>query len=76
MQPAQVRLSTKLFQINANWTAVETLQGWKHYRIAGRRQDDAGELELEMMAVCDRELRFWVKGSDLRDEAVWVPGWR
>jgi tryptophan-rich hypothetical protein len=76
MQSKFRHFSKKLFLINANWTAVEAIQGWKHYRICARRRDDREKLELEMMAVCDREIRFWVERSVLRDPKLWSPGWK
>lgn len=75
MRSAHVHFSKKLFQINANWTAVESIHGWKHYRIAARRLNDEGTWELEMMAVCDRDVRFWVSRSTLRQAEMWAPGW-
>jgi tryptophan-rich hypothetical protein len=67
--------SKKLFLINSNWTSISQLAGWKHYRIAARRRSADGALELEMMAVCDRNLRIWVGSASLRDPALWQPGW-
>ncbi len=76
MQSKFRHFSKKLFLINANWTAVESIQGWKHYRIASRRRNEDGNLQLEMMAVCDREIRFWVERARLRDDTLWTPGWK
>lgn len=75
MQAKHRHFSKKLFLINANWTSVSQMAGWKHYRITARRKSDAGKWELEMMAVCDRNVRIWVGRSSLRDPIQWRPGW-
>lgn len=75
MQSKPGNFSKKLFQINANWTSLNQLAGWKHYRVATRRKSALGEWELEMMAVCDRQVRVWVNWATLRDPELWKPGW-
>ncbi len=67
-------ISHKLLGINSNWTATPSREGWKHYRIAARRYNE-GELLVEMMAVCDRSVRFWVAAHLLKEGAGWRPGW-
>ncbi len=76
MQSRYKHYSKKLFEINANWTAIPEREGWNHFRISARRRDDKGGLELELMAVCDREIRLWIPRSELRDLNKWVPGWK
>lgn len=68
------RLPSKAFEINAPWTALAPVEGWRHYRIAGRRRSDQG-LTLEMMAVCDREVRFWLSRQSLIEDLNWQTGW-
>jgi tryptophan-rich hypothetical protein len=75
MQSKYRHFSKKLFEINSNWTSVKNLEGWNHYRIAGRRRTVDRKLELEMMAVCDREIRIWIPRAQLRDPHSWKPGW-
>lgn len=75
MRSMPQNFSKKLFLINCNWTSVKQVAGWKHYRIAARRRSGDGALELEMMAVCDRNVRIWVGHASLRDPALWLPGW-
>jgi tryptophan-rich hypothetical protein len=48
--------------------------GWRHFRVSARRYE-AGELQLEMMAVCDREVRFWIPQLELHQGELWQPGW-
>ncbi|RZA12466.1 MAG: TIGR02450 family Trp-rich protein [Proteobacteria bacterium] len=75
MQSRHKHFSKKLFEINSNWTSIQNIEGWNHYRIASRRKTDAGKLELELMAVCDREIRIWIPRASLRDPEQWRPGW-
>ncbi len=75
MQSRYRHFSKKLFLINGNWTSLTLLEGWRHYRISSRRRSDSGKLELEMMAVCDRAVRFWVSRESLRNPELWKPGW-
>ncbi len=75
MQSRHRHFSKKLFEINANWTSIQKREDWFHYRISGRRRLEDGRLELELMAVCDREIRFWVPRAELRDQNLWTPGW-
>jgi tryptophan-rich hypothetical protein len=69
-------ISKKQFEINATWTAVKPRSGWRHYRIAGRRKAEHGLLEIEMMSVCDRSVRFWIPKEELQKSEIWLPGWK
>ncbi|NRA65870.1 MAG: TIGR02450 family Trp-rich protein [Pseudobacteriovorax sp.] len=60
--------------INSQWTAVQPVRGWKHYRITGRRHLNR-ILEIELMAVCDKSIRFWVVSAALKDPEAWRQGW-
>jgi len=63
------------YDINGKWTSVESYRGWKHFRISGRRRQADRSLELELMAVCDRSIRFWIKQDDLNRPDSWQRGW-
>lgn len=69
------RYSKKLFELNSNWTSRKKRQDWNHFRISSRRKGTVG-IELEMMAVCDRSVRFWVSLAELKDAELWQPGWQ
>lgn len=75
MQSKHRHFSKKLFEINSNWTSLKNIGGWNHFRIASRRRDLDKKLELELMAVCDRDVRIWVARAMLRDPLEWKPGW-
>lgn len=64
------------FDTNAAWSSVAERQGWVHFRISGRRYGEDDAVELEMMSVVDRNVRFWLKQAELKDRALWTPGWR
>lgn len=68
-------VSPQNLAIDAKWTSSEECRGWRHFRITGRRHGETG-LELELMAVCDREVRFWLKPEDLKVRENWMPGWK
>jgi tryptophan-rich hypothetical protein len=68
------QLPSKAFEINTPWTALEPVKGWRHYRISGRRHTDEG-LEIEMMAVCERDIRFWLTRKSLIQDLNWHTGW-
>jgi len=72
------RLPSKAFVINARWTAIQPVEGWHHYRITGKKpasKSETGEATIEMMAVCDRGVRFWLSRRELIDDLNWVTGW-
>lgn len=70
----------KNLAVNAKWTSSKDVQGWRQFRICGRRYDEFGALWLELMAVCDRNARLWIPASDLIPEkespGLWNPGWK
>lgn len=73
-------LPSKAFEINARWTADHPVSGWRHYRISSRRQTQQTptsktEVEVEMMAVCDRQIRFWLTRRAVIADENWQTGW-
>lgn len=70
-----MRKSDPRFAVNATWTAVEPQLGWRHFRIVDRRWREK-DLEVELMAVCDRAARFWTSAADLKDTSRYLSGWR
>jgi tryptophan-rich hypothetical protein len=49
--------------------------GWRQFRVVGRRYANGG-LEIELMAVCDPGVRFWLPAAELADRAHFMRGWR
>lgn len=70
-----LRKNDPRFEINASWTTIEDKYGWRHFRIVDRRWSDK-KLEVELMAVCDREVRFWIEAKEMGDPALYITGWR
>ena len=73
------RLPSKAFAINAPWTAVTPVQGWRHYRVATTKPAKTSETGLamvELMAVCDRSVRFWITRQALAADPNWITGWK
>jgi tryptophan-rich hypothetical protein len=72
------QLPSKAFEINAPWTVHEPVKGWHHYRITALKpasRSETGETMVEMMAVCDRSVRFWIGRRELIADLNWVTGW-
>lgn len=67
-------MKNRSLDIDAKWTHSTPIQGWKHFRICGRRNDN-NTLMVEMMAVCDRKVRFWMSGSEVKSKDSWQTGW-
>ncbi len=70
-----MRKNDPRFAVNARWTAVVLLLNWRHFRIVDRRWR-GNDLDVELMAVCDRGARTWVEAKALLDPARFVSGWR
>ena len=66
--------SKKQFELNAKWTALNEIQGWQHFRVCTRRNGNDG-IEVELMALCDRSVRFWLPRLELIDPVKWAVGW-
>ena len=75
MQARNKHHSVKSFQENASWTNKDGLYGWKHFRIVGRRYDAEKQLEIELMSICDKAVRFWRPSSELKKSDSWHEGW-
>lgn len=74
MHQKNTHYSRKLFEIDAKWTCQAHQSGWCHFRIATIKKSPSGK-EFEMMSVCDRATRFWIRHSDLKKLDNWKPGW-
>ena len=63
------------FELDSKWTAHPPRAGWRHFRIVARRYPSKDLLEVEVMAVCDRKVRFWIPSQQLLDKDKWSTGW-
>ncbi len=57
--------------VGSAWTRVDTAWRYRHWEIVARE----GE-EVILAAVLARACRHRVRWRDLRDRAVWQPGWQ
>ena len=64
-----------IFDLDSKWTAHSPQRGWRHFRVVSRRYNENSQLMLELMAVCDRQVRFWVIADELKDKDKWTSGW-
>ncbi|MEB3232621.1 MAG: TIGR02450 family Trp-rich protein [Leptolyngbyaceae bacterium] len=61
--------------VGSKWTAVGKMWGWRHFQVVNRKNQDQWVFA-EMMASCDRQVRFWINAQLLKDRSLWQPGWR
>ena len=60
--------------VGTNWTSVEEIQGWNHFVVVTLQKRE-GVWNFELMAACDKQVRFWISKSALKNAAHWRPGW-
>ena len=60
--------------IGSKWTSVNVIQGWNHFVVV-TMEKKLDRWEVEMAAVCDKSIRFWVVKKELKDPEKWRPGW-
>ena len=61
--------------VGTNWTSVEETQGWHHFVVVTMQKRD-NVWWVELMAACDKHVRFWVVKKDLKMSTKWQPGWQ
>jgi len=59
--------------LNSKWTSVKKVKGWRHYQV---RNVFKNKKELEIFAVCDKNIFFNVTFNEIRNENLWLPGWK
>ena len=57
---------------NSKWSSTEKLHGWVHYEVLNVFLIDK---KVEMMCVCDKNIKVRILISELKDTKKWVPGW-
>ena len=75
MESRHKHYSYKLFQIGGKWTSSEPVRGWRHFRISTVEKKGTQERKVELMAVCDPKVRFWVPVVELKKLELWSAGW-
>jgi tryptophan-rich hypothetical protein len=61
--------------IGSKWTATQKTWGWRHFQVVDR-QNQGKWVFAEMVASCDPQTRFWLNASQLKDDSLWLPGWK
>lgn len=63
------------YLINSKWTAKQKTWGWRHFQVVNRKNQGKWVFA-EMLASCDPTTRFWLNASQLKDDSLWLPGWK
>ena len=63
------------YLINSKWTAKQNTWGWRHFQVVNRKNQGKWVFA-EMLASCDPMTRFWLNASQLKDDSIWLPGWK
>lgn len=61
--------------MNAKWSHKSGYLGWTQFRIVSKRRVAEG-VEIELMAVCEKVVRFWIPQATLKIDSEWYPGWK
>lgn len=61
--------------VGSKWTSHHTTWGWRHFQVTNRK-DEGQWVFAEMVASCDRNVRFWLNAEQLKDRSLWEPGWK
>ena len=56
----------------SKWTSLKKLNGWRHYEVINI---DNKNNQIELFAVCEKEIRVIVKRDDLQNKHIWKRGW-
>ena len=57
---------------NSKWTSLKKLNGWKHYEVININKKNN---QIELFAVCEKEIRVIVQIEDLQNKQIWKRGW-
>ena len=63
------------YLVGSKWTALQKTWGWRHFQVVNRKNQDRWVFA-EMVASCDPQTRFWLNASQLKDDSLWLPGWK
>lgn len=63
------------YLIGSKWTAKQKTWGWRHFQVV-ERKNQGKWVFAEMVASCDPHTRFWLNASQLKDDSLWLPGWK
>ena len=61
--------------VGSKWTAIQKTWGWRHFQVVNRKNQGKWVFA-EMVASCDPQTRFWLNASQLKDDSLWLAGWK
>lgn len=61
--------------LGSKWTAKQKTFGWRHFQVFNRK-NEGDWVFAEMVASCDRTVRFWINARQLKNESLWEAGWK
>jgi len=59
--------------LNSKWTSVDKINGWRHYEV---RNVLKREKQLELFAVCDKNISVIINLNEILNKEKWMPGWK
>ena len=63
------------YLLGSKWTAQQKTWGWRHFQVVNRKNQGKWVFA-EMVASCDRSVRFWINAKQLSDSSLWQAGWK
>ncbi|MEM8829764.1 MAG: TIGR02450 family Trp-rich protein [Cyanobacteria bacterium P01_G01_bin.19] len=63
------------FLLGSKWTAKQKTWGWRHFQVINRKNKGKWVFA-EMVASCDPQTKFWLNALQLKDDSLWIPGWK
>ena len=63
------------YLVGSKWTAKQKTWGWRHFQVVDRKNQGKWVFA-EMVASCDSNSRFWLNAVQLKDDSLWLPGWK
>ena len=63
------------YLVGSKWTAKQKTWGWRHFQVIDRKNQGKWVFA-EMVASCDSHTRFWLNAVQLKDDSLWLPGWK
>lgn len=63
------------YLVGSKWTAKQKTWGWRHFQVVNRKNEGKWVFA-EMVASCDAKTRFWLNAAQLKDESLWLAGWK
>ena len=63
------------YLLGSKWTARQKTWGWRHFQVINRKNQGKWVFA-EMIASCDRSVRFWINAEQLKNSDSWEAGWK